>query len=730
MSLQETIYDNLVRKNENVKREYERYVMEHIAEHYESRFKHWKILWKLNWHYRVKKSDKPLLYWDNDVKPAIATNSPTSNSASVVKAKENISSANVVQQNNVTNANVSKKMVSLPYLEGAESRAERWISPPDLLRMLMNYDVISFDIFDTLLFRPFEKPQDMFFLLGEKLDTFKFYNIRKDAENHLRKIKQNTDGHRELYLDEIYQYIEKTTGIDAKIGQNTELELEQEFCSANPYMKYIFDTLIANGKRVILVSDMYIGEQEMKLLLENCGIIGYEKMFISCDYCCSKRDGKLFEIVKEYLNDTSIKMIHVGDNETSDIKVPESMGIETYWYKNVNSVGGKYRTNEITGLIGSAYRGIVNKHLHNGYVRYDAYYEYGYIYGGLFAVGYANYIHKYAKQIGAESILFVARDGYVLKKVYDYMFKDTHSDYILCSRISNLKMSAYKDKAGFLKEFVYRYINEKKSISIEDLFKNMNLESILDECQKVLALDQCLTQENLNRVLEVLESNWSKIIKVYEKEIEISKAYYKEFFENRKKVLIVDIGWRGQTIVALRNLEKDYWHFGCDIVGILAGSAPTQENLGQLTSKVIESYMFSPIKNRDCFDFHSKNCVNNILTELLVGAPCPSFKGVVSSEQGGYNLEFDVPEIKNYEYVGKIHQGIIDFAKEYVESFKNYSYMFEITGHDAYMPIKHIFKDYRFLKRFFKNYEFQDTVGGTTGNNSKTMRDIFNKFNL
>ena len=54
-NIKDSIYNFLVRKNENVQYEYERYVMQNTIEHYENRMKHWKILFKLNWHYRVKK---------------------------------------------------------------------------------------------------------------------------------------------------------------------------------------------------------------------------------------------------------------------------------------------------------------------------------------------------------------------------------------------------------------------------------------------------------------------------------------------------------------------------------------------------------------------------------------------------------------------------------------------------------------------------------------------------
>lgn len=723
------LYNFFVRKNKDVQAEYERYVQEHLVEHYENRLRQWKILWKLNWHYRIKKCSDPMLYFDiknvEVVNPIIENNKKAE-----VKAKKNDKQKEKTSVKEKTNVKENKtKNQRLPYMNGAESRAEKWMPPADLLRKLMNYDIISFDIFDTLIFRPFEKPQDLFYFLEEELNSLRFYNVRKEAEIKLRDLKQEREGHREIYLEEIYEYIEKETGINAEYGKEKELELEREFCFANPYMKYVLDTLIANGKRVILISDMYIKEQEIENILDKCHFYGFEKIFISCDYKCNKRDGKLYEKVKEYINNETLTWIHVGDNEISDIQSAEKNGIETHYYKNVNKKGGIYRTDEIKGIVGSAYRGIVNQHLHNGYQRYDAYYEYGYIYGGLFALGFANYIHQYALAKKIDNVIFVARDGYILKKVYDLMFKDIHTDYMLCSRISNLKMSSYVDKAGFLKEFVYRYIREKKDITIKELFENMDLVQLLDDDTRLFNVNEIFSEDNLNVVLDFIEMKWDEIQTIYYQEIRVSKEYYKEFFEGRKRVAIVDIGWRGQAIIALKNLERDFWKFGCEITGILAGSAPTLENLGQLTYQTINTYMFSPIKNRDCFEFHSKNSINNILTELFVGAPSPSFKGIVA-EEDGYRLEFDVPELNNYEYITKIHQGILDFVNKWSETFANKEFMFDISGHDAYMPMKHIFKDYSFIKRFFKNYEFQDTVGGTGGQKSKTMKDIFNKFNL
>ena len=55
-------------------------------------------------------------------------------------------------------------------------------APEGLARRLMEYDVISFDVFDTLLFRPFSRPEDLFYIVGQKLDYLDFRRIRMEAE--------------------------------------------------------------------------------------------------------------------------------------------------------------------------------------------------------------------------------------------------------------------------------------------------------------------------------------------------------------------------------------------------------------------------------------------------------------------------------------------------------------------------------------------------------------------
>lgn len=73
--------------------------------------------------------------------------------------------------------------------QAAESSLDRKLPPEELAKKLLTYDVISFDIFDTLIFRPFEKPTDLFHMVGAELDYLDFARLRAEAEGKARKRK-------------------------------------------------------------------------------------------------------------------------------------------------------------------------------------------------------------------------------------------------------------------------------------------------------------------------------------------------------------------------------------------------------------------------------------------------------------------------------------------------------------------------------------------------------------
>ena len=69
----------------------------------------------------------------------------------------------------------------------------------DIVKKSQKYDIVSFDIFDTLITRCIYEPDDAFKILGNLIKDEKFIEKRKNSEQHAREKL----GH-DVNLDEIY----------------------------------------------------------------------------------------------------------------------------------------------------------------------------------------------------------------------------------------------------------------------------------------------------------------------------------------------------------------------------------------------------------------------------------------------------------------------------------------------------------------------------------------------
>ncbi|MBO7219405.1 MAG: hypothetical protein J6V40_05475, partial [Clostridia bacterium] len=121
-----------------------------------------------------------------------------------------------------------------PYMNGSESEGyKRWDNFLLVKYKLLHYDVVSFDIFDTLILRPFQTPSDLFMVLGDKFNQINFKNIRYNAEQYVRNNMSAKEGHREVTIYDIYKEVNRETGIDVDTGVQTEFQAEKDFCFAN-----------------------------------------------------------------------------------------------------------------------------------------------------------------------------------------------------------------------------------------------------------------------------------------------------------------------------------------------------------------------------------------------------------------------------------------------------------------------------------------------------------------
>ncbi len=601
-----------------------------------------------------------------------------------------------------------------------ESQMSFQKTPKELAKALSTADIISFDIFDTLIFRPVAVPTDLFFFVGEKLHFMDFERSRRMAEQEARRKAFEGTGSYEVTLAQIYGELENKTGISKEAGMQAEIETEIAFCYANPYMKEVFFLLqekIKNtGKKIICTSDMYLSPDILQAMLEKCGYTGIEEIFVSCLEQESKADGKLYRKIARHYGE-ELQYIHIGDNPESDGKQAGKAGWKSILYRNVNIAGMPYRAEDMSVVTGSLYRGIVNGRIHNGLTEYSADYELGYIYGGIFAVGYCQFVHNYAIAHSIDKILFLSRDGEILDKVYRRLFQkkgEASSDiscckaeYVYWSRTVAVRLLAKYDRYDFLRRFVEHKING--GYCLADIFRSMGLMDMLaDFCGEAnesdkaiaekrsrLAPESRLTDKNAAIVKEYLISHWSEVLAHYEDSRVAAGRYYRRVLKNCHHAIAVDVGWAGSGALSLDLLVRREWKPDCEITGIIAGTntfnngEPNAAESFLYTGKLV-SYLYSQELNRENWKWHNPGKNHNLLVEQLLSSKEGSLADIVMDKERkeGYRFLFKEPDTKPRR-VEQIQQGILDFARDYQRYIPEYyQKIHSISGADAYAVLK------------------------------------------
>lgn len=197
-----------------------------------------------------------------------------------------------------------------------------------LFNKLVRYDVISFDIFDTLIERDTVLPSEIFSYAAETVipgRAEEFRTERIKAEEEARTHAENG----EVTLEEIYDYLNSSYKAYAEQLCQAEVQQELQHCYPKKEITEVYKKLLENGKKIYLISDMYLSSKVIGQMLENCGITGYARICVSNEYHCNKRNGQLFQRVIKEDSLNKKKMIHVGDSIRADCIGPWKAGIRS-----------------------------------------------------------------------------------------------------------------------------------------------------------------------------------------------------------------------------------------------------------------------------------------------------------------------------------------------------------------------------------------------------------------
>lgn len=309
-------------------------------------------------------------------------------------------------------------------------------------KLVLQADVVSFDIFDTLLFRPYVRPIDLFLHIEKHCNAPFFMPCRVAAEwNARQKHPEKLD----ITLDDIYDEIDN----NFKSFKQIEMDWEQMVLRPNPEMKEVWDFAREKGKKIVVASDMYLPTEFIADVLDKNGFGNYDKLYVSGDINQTKARGVLFDTIIQDMGVQPKKILHIGDNKRSDYKRPREHGLRAYLYPHLvktflrnNIRMSKFYREQWDNLGASilvAIAAMRDQQARLGMKIAKNYWgKIGYEYGGPVIYGYTRWIEKTAADQGINHLMFVARDGYTLQRVFN-TFNDTiKNSYIYAPRFLNL----------------------------------------------------------------------------------------------------------------------------------------------------------------------------------------------------------------------------------------------------------------------------------------------------
>lgn len=200
------------------------------------------------------------------------------------------------------------------------------------------FQVISFDVFDTLLLRPLSDPDDLFRLMQtdfERLSgrTHSFRQLRKDAERHARAAMQQRE---DITLADIYRALAQTTDLAESLCRQLmalETSLELQLIQPRPAGCELLRHALDCRKRVILTSDMYLPASTVEAMLHKCGLDGWEHIFMSGEVGCIKSSGNLYRHASRTMSVPLRSMLHIGDHPLGDGESARWTGLSACVYR-------------------------------------------------------------------------------------------------------------------------------------------------------------------------------------------------------------------------------------------------------------------------------------------------------------------------------------------------------------------------------------------------------------
>jgi predicted HAD superfamily hydrolase len=195
----------------------------------------------------------------------------------------------------------------------------------------------SFDVFDTVLTRRVFRPHDIHLLVARDLAADGVWPHGLSAWRDLRiraeRQARMAGAADEITLGEIEAQLRSHCGAAcAASAMHLELRHELHEAVAIPAALKAIQELRADGQQIVYISDMYLPQAHVLAMLNRVGAPD-APLFLSSQIGQTKRSGRLFEHVARHHGVPLRTLVHLGDHELSDYRIPRKLGVRATLFK-------------------------------------------------------------------------------------------------------------------------------------------------------------------------------------------------------------------------------------------------------------------------------------------------------------------------------------------------------------------------------------------------------------
>lgn len=618
-------------------------------------------------------------------------------------------------------------------------------------------EYVSFDVFDTLVVRPFWEPYDLFEFLDiyatkqiDTIDKLHFKHIRIEAEQRARdKKRMLIPSQEDVTFDEIYDEIYSLGILDKDIItkiKEEEIRLELKYCYQRKTGKELYELAKYLGKKVICISDMYLDKKTIKQILDKNGYYAVDEIFVSSEINLTKASGRLYKYALRELKIKKAKsVVHIGDNYWSDVENARNSGLlsfhlpksgDMFANRNPGIYSGEY-FNKIfsnnTGIMDNEahmrFVGtrcmlavVANKIFDNPYVYFNRNSDFnanpyfiGYFTLGMHTFAIANWLFESIKDNKYKNINFMARDGYLTYKAFNEFaqrFKlDVVSNYVYFSRkaILPIMINKEEDMLSLVQHLNIKACTPHKFIN---LFKVLIDNEKIYDAKNIIGKNGFEYDAKFNSITEFntfvkifMDNFYDKDL--YEKYKCSLGKYIQQFFSEKSATFDVGYSCRIESILKKKfgyDITPHYVHINNDIPCFRA-------KYNDINIKVLYEYTpaITGVLREQIISDLAASCVGYIEEEEQM---VPVFE----EEEWNYQTEFITTTMQN---------AALEFVRDFLDIFETDMDKIYFRPQDVSAPMEyylHYAKN--FDRQIFASTYFEDDLG--IGKSKIRVSDFWN----